>query len=73
MTKNANASANPASTILISGAGRVPYKAYSEYTDKINDKNPNDFSMCYLARHYMMTNPGSDQDKIARALWKPLH
>ena len=71
ITKNTNSSSNLDSTILISGIGRVSNKAYSEYASKVNYNNPNDFSMCYLAGKYMKNSPGSDHDKIARALWSP--
>lgn len=58
-------------TILISGAGRVSYAAYLDYVEKYNIKSPTDTAMCDLAFFYMKTAPGSDHDKIARAMWTP--
>jgi hypothetical protein len=58
-------------TMLISGVGRVAYSAYLDYMDLYNSKNPSDPAMCKLALRYMVTQPGGDHDKIARALWTP--
>jgi hypothetical protein len=62
----------PGQTMLISGVGRVSYAAYADYMDLFNEAVPSDPEMCDLAMHYMTTTPGSDHDKIARALWTPM-
>jgi hypothetical protein len=62
----------PGQTMLISGVGRVSYAAYADYMDLFNEAVPTDPAMCDLAMHYMTTTPGSDHDKIARALWTPI-
>ena len=62
----------PGQTMLISGVGRVSYAAYADYMDLFNEAVPTDPAMCDLAMHYMTATPGSDHDKIARALWTPL-
>lgn len=58
-------------TMILNGAGRVSYAAYADYANKFNILNPNDTSMCQLALFYMKKTPGSDHDKIARAMWTP--
>lgn len=58
--------------MLIAGIGRVNYSAYIDYMDKYNPAIPSDPAMCTLALEYMTTEPGSDHDKVARALWLPL-
>lgn len=63
----------PGETMLLSGVGRVSYSAYIDYMELYNSKDPTDFAMCLLAQHYMSEQPGSDHDKIARALWTPVH
>lgn len=63
--------AGPGKTMLIAGVGRVSYAAYMDYLKLFDKKNPSDTAMCRLARRYMTTSPGSDHDKIARALWSP--
>jgi hypothetical protein len=64
---------SPEKTMVISGAGRVLYTAYLDYIDKYDANNPKDFSMCRLALYYMVKKPGSDHDKIARAMWSPVN
>lgn len=64
--------ATPGRTMLIAGVGRVSYAAYMDYLKLYDKKKPLDTAMCHLARHYMVTEPGSDHDKIARALWSPV-
>jgi len=61
----------PGQTMLISGVGRVSYAAYADYMDLFNEAVPSDPAMCDLALTYMETAPGSDHDKVARALWTP--
>lgn len=63
--------ATPGRTMLIAGVGRVSGAAYMDYLKLWDKKKPMDTAMCRLARHYMTTEPGSDHDKIARALWSP--
>jgi hypothetical protein len=58
-------------TMLIAGVGRVSYAAYMDYLKLFDKKKPFDTAMCRLALHYMTTAPGTDHDKIARALWTP--
>jgi len=62
----------PGQTMLISGVGRVSYSAYLDYMDLYNEKVPSDPAMCDLALYHMTTSPGSDHDKVARALWTPM-
>lgn len=62
----------PGRTMLIAGVGRVSWAAYMDYLKLYDKKRPSDTAMCRLARHYMTTEPGSDHDKIARALWSPV-
>ena len=64
-------SVTPGQTMLIAGMGRVQYSAYLDYMDKYNPANPSDPAMCDLALTHMTESPGSDHDKIARALWTP--
>lgn len=64
-------SVTPGQTMLIAGMGRVQYSAYLDYMDKYNPANPSDPAMCGLALEKMTAEPGSDHDKIARALWQP--
>jgi len=64
--------ATPGQTMLIAGMGRVQYSAYLDYMDKYNPANPSDPAMCDLALVKMTAEPGSDHDKIARALWQPV-
>lgn len=64
-------SVTPGQTMLIAGMGRVQYSAYLDYMDKYNPANPSDPAMCDLALTHMTASPGSDHDKIARALWTP--
>jgi hypothetical protein len=64
--------AAPGRTMLIAGVGRVSYAAYMDYLKLYDKKKPMDTAMCHLARRYMTTEPGSDHDKIARALWSPV-
>jgi len=61
----------PGQTMLIAGVGRVQYSAYIDYMDLYNPALPSDPAMCDLALTYMETAPGSDHDKVARALWTP--
>lgn len=56
---------------ILSGVGVVRYSAYREYLDLYDIKRPTDTAMCDLAYKKMITQPGSDYDKIARALWTP--
>lgn len=65
------ASITPGQTMLIAGVGRVQYSAYLDYMDLYNPALPSDPAMCDLALTYMETAPGSDHDKVARALWTP--
>ena len=58
-------------TVLLAGVGRVSYAAYMDYMRLYDRKNPHDTAMCRLALRYMRSEPGSDHDKIARALWSP--
>lgn len=71
ISKPTSSNLKPRQTILLSGAGKVSYAAYLDYVEKYNIKSPTDTSMCDLAWHYMQTAPGSDHDKIARAMWTP--
>jgi hypothetical protein len=57
--------------MLIAGVGRVQYSAYLDYMDKYNPALPSDPAMCDLALTYMESEPGSEHDLIARALWTP--
>lgn len=61
----------PGQTLLLSGAGRVSVSAYMDYLNLYNPKNPNDPAMCAKALKYMNEEPGSEHDKIARAMWTP--
>lgn len=67
-----HSSVAPGQQMLIAGIGRVNYSAYIDYMDKYNPAIPSDPAMCKLALEYMTTEPGSDHDKVARALWLPL-
>jgi len=58
-------------TILLSGAGRVSRKIYYEIMKKYNIKNPSDISMCKFALRKITLYPGSDYEKISRAMWTP--
>jgi hypothetical protein len=72
MTKVERSSITPGQTMLLSGVGRVSYAAYLDYVDLNNPKLPTDPAMCQLALRHMTQSPGSDHDKIARALWTPV-
>lgn len=69
MTKVDRGSVSPGQTMLLSGVGRVSYAAYLDYVELNNPKSPSDPAMCQLALRHMKQSPGSDHDKIARALW----
>ena len=69
MTKVDRGSVAPGQTMLLSGVGRVSYAAYLDYVELNNPKSPSDPAMCQLALRHMKQSPGSDHDKIARALW----
>jgi len=71
ITRPDRSTISPGQTMLLSGFGRVSYSAYLDYLDLYNPKFPSDPAMCRLALHYMKTQPGSDHDKIARAMWSP--
>ena len=62
----------PGQQMLIAGVGRVNYSAYLDYMDKYNPAMPSDPAMCDLALTKMTAEPGSDHDKVARALWQPV-
>ena len=62
----------PGQQMLIAGVGRVNYSAYLDYMDKYNPLMPSDPAMCDLALTKMTAEPGSDHDKVARALWQPV-
>ena len=61
----------PGATLLFSGLGRLDAFAYQDYADLYNPVTPTDPAMCELALYKMSNAPGSDHDKIARALWTP--
>lgn len=63
----------PGQTLLLSGAGRVSASAYLDYLDLYNPEKPGDPAMCVRALKYMTEAPGSEHDKIARAMWTPRH
>ena len=62
----------PGAARLFSGLGRLDAFAYQDYADLYNPITPTDPAMCELALYKMSNAPGSDHDKIARALWTPL-
>lgn len=72
LTKREKSTIEKGATMILSGIGKVSMQAYYDYVTMYDVKNPQDNSMCNLALFYMKNSPGSDHDKIARALWTPL-
>lgn len=61
----------PGETMHIAGVRDVPMAAVADYMDLYDETSPTNPAMCDLALQYMTTEPGSDHDVIARALWTP--
>lgn len=67
-------SAPPAAgqSMVIAGVGRISMGAWYDYASLFNEANPQDPAMCDLALLKTATEPGSDHDLYARAVWTPI-
>ncbi len=58
--------------IFISGAKPISARAWYDYASLFNEAQPADPAMCDLALLKTSTEPGSDHDIYARAVWTPV-